>query len=189
MWKRRQDGKARDDRKNRDPTVSDQKKGRSESVANNKPLKPRRNESNRTVPSRSEIEKRASDQKSDSDLTKKQALTAPLTQKYAGMKHPDLPIRSTLDPGTPAEQHKKWLSDDPKRFHKIQKEIDEWIEQLNDLKGKTGGVKELWRKGKGDINLVERLPDRDGSDQCQRRTSCLKNPGSLSTIYAILPPP
>ena len=61
-------------------------------------------------------EKRARNRKrNDPDPAKKQAPTALLMQKYAGMKPPDLPIRSSLEPGMPTEQHKKLLSDDPKR--------------------------------------------------------------------------
>ena len=113
----------RQDRK--DTTAGDRKKKeRSESVVNNEPRKPRRNENDRNFPRRGEREKRAGDRKNDSNLTKKQEPTALLTQKYAGLSHSKLPIRSTRDTGTPAEQHKKWLSDDPKRFHKVQVEIE-----------------------------------------------------------------
>ena len=71
------------------------------------------------------------------------------------MGHYKLPIRSTSDKLSPAEQRKKWLSDDPKRFHKIQLEIDEWIKHFTISKKKPvvlgnfdGGGKEIliwWR--------------------------------------------
>ena len=57
--------------------------------------KPSRNESDHTFRRRWDREKRASDRRSDSDLTKKQTPTTPLTQKHAGMNYCNLPIRST----------------------------------------------------------------------------------------------
>jgi hypothetical protein len=46
------------------------------------------------------------------------------------MSHPYLPIRSLFEPGSPVEQYKKWLSENPLRIHQIRTEIDKWREHF-----------------------------------------------------------
>ena len=111
-----------------------------------KSIKPRRRESDYTVPNRSEIEQRVSGWQNGSDPCKK-APRASSAQEYEDMDL-DLPIRSMSDPGTPGEQHKRWLSDDPTRYHKIQKVIDKWVVHFTILKGKPVALERFYRKGK-----------------------------------------
>ena len=52
--------------------------------------------------------------------------TPTIPSRFKGLNHPDLPIRSIFEPGTPAEQYRKWLNDDPPRIHEIRPEIERW---------------------------------------------------------------
>ena len=101
--------------------ASDQKRERSESVINDEPRKPQRKEYNTNVPWKQGRVKRTRN-RNDYELMKRQAVAIP--SRYKCMKHPDLPICSILEPGTPAEQYRKWLNDNPPRIHKIHPVID-----------------------------------------------------------------
>ena len=57
----------------------------------------------------------------------------------------------------PTEQHKKLLSDEPKRFHKIQPEVDEWIEHFTISKGKPVVLENFDRKERDFLIETDRI--------------------------------
>ena len=68
-----------------------------------------RNDSKRTKPWLAEI-----------DWDRKYPLP---TSEFRGMsQYPYLSIRSICEPGTPAEQHKKWINDEPCRATEVEEE-------------------------------------------------------------------
>jgi hypothetical protein len=116
-------GKARN-QEARTERASDRKRERSVSVINDKPRKPQRKEHDTNVPGNRERTRDRTNHDS------KERQTPAIPSRFKGLNHPDLPIRSIFEPGTPAEQYRKWLSDDPPRIHKIRPEIDRWKEHF-----------------------------------------------------------
>ena len=89
-------------------------------------------------------------------------------------QHPYLPIRSIGEPGTPAEQHKKWINDEPCGETEVKAEKKRWINhfkqskigpaQSRDLDGE-GRKRSVWWHAflieTGDIELDDANYDRE----------------------------
>ena len=103
------------DQEDQTEKATDRKRERSASTINDKPRKPQRKENDTNVPGSLE---RTHD-RTDCD-----------SSRFQGLTHPYLPIRSLLEPGSPVEQYKKWLSENPLRIHQIRPEIDKWREHF-----------------------------------------------------------
>ena len=110
------------DQEERTEKASDQKRERSALAMHDKPRKPQRKDNDTNVPGNLE---RTRD-RTNYDSNERQMPAIP--SSFKGLNHPYLPIRSILEPGSPAEQYRKWLSDDPSRIHQIRPEIDRWKE-------------------------------------------------------------
>ena len=97
------------------------------------------------------------------------------TSEFKNMnQHPYLPIRSIGEPGTPAEQHKKWINDEPCRETEVKAEKKRWINhfkqskmgpaQSQDLDGE-GRKRSVWWHAflieTGDIELDDANYDRE----------------------------
>jgi hypothetical protein len=114
---------------------------------NDKPRKPQSKENDTNIPGSLE---RTRD-RTNYDSNERQ--TPAIPSSFKGLNHPDLPIRSILEPGTPAEQYRKWLSDDPPRIHKIRPEIDRWKEHFKLSKERPVALDDFDKTGK------EKSPD------------------------------
>lgn len=63
---------------------------------------------------------------------------------FKGMsQYPTLPIRSLNEPGTPAEQHRQWINDEPYRSTEIEGEIKRWIKHFIRTTGSPSTFKDL----------------------------------------------
>ena len=69
-------------------------------------------------------------------------------------QYPYLPIRSLGEPGTPVEQHKRWINDEPYRETEVKTEKKRWIKhfrrnkrsraQFQDLDGESRKRSNWW---------------------------------------------
>ena len=63
-------------------------------------------------------------------------------------QYPTLPIRSLNEPGTPAEQHRQWINDEPYRKMEVEEEIRRWVKYFKQTTGNPSQSKELDEEGK-----------------------------------------
>ena len=63
-------------------------------------------------------------------------------------QHPYLPIRSLGEPGTPAEQHKKWINDEPCRETEVKAEKKRWINHFMQSKKSRAQSQDLDGEGR-----------------------------------------
>ena len=63
-------------------------------------------------------------------------------------QYPYLPIRSLNEPGTPAEQHRKWINDEPCRETEVEAEKKRWINHFRQTKRSPAQSQELDGEGK-----------------------------------------
>jgi hypothetical protein len=103
------------DKDYRTEKATDRKRERSASAIDDKPRKPQRKDHDANVPGSSE---------------KTQDRVNYDSSRFQGMEHRSLPIRSTLELGSPVEQHKKWLNDNPLRIHRVRPMIAEWTDHF-----------------------------------------------------------
>ena len=60
---------------------------------------------------------------------------SPTRSEFKNMnQHPYLPIRSLSEPGTPAEQHRKWINDEPCRETEVTAEKKRWTNHFKQSK-------------------------------------------------------
>ena len=63
-------------------------------------------------------------------------------------QYPYLPIRSLNDPGTPVEQHRKWINEEPCRETEVEAERKRWINQFRQTKKSPAQSQEQDGEGK-----------------------------------------
>jgi hypothetical protein len=102
-----------EDEDDRTEKATDRKRERSASAIDDKPRKPQRKEHDANVPGSSEKNRATYD-----------------LSRFKDKEHKSLPIRSTNEPGSPVEQHQKWLNDNPLRIHQARHMIDTWTDHF-----------------------------------------------------------
>ena len=63
-------------------------------------------------------------------------------------QYPYLPIRSINEPGTPIEQHRKWINNEPCRETEVEAEKKRWINHFRQTKKSPAQSQELEKEGK-----------------------------------------
>ena len=63
-------------------------------------------------------------------------------------QYPYLPIRSLGEPGTPAEQHKRWINDEPCRETEVKTEKKRWIKHFRQSKKSRAQSQDLDGEGR-----------------------------------------
>jgi hypothetical protein len=109
----REKDKRVEDEDDRTERATDRKRERSASAIDDKPRKPQRKEHDANVPEKSEKNRATYD-----------------LSCFKDKEHKSLPIRSINEPGSPVEQHQKWLNDNPLRIHQARHMIDTWTDHF-----------------------------------------------------------
>ena len=68
--------------------------------------------------------------------------------KFKNMTYyPELPIRSISEPGSPSEQYRRWVNDEPCRATEIRSEIERWKRHFRLAKGKPVELEDFEQDG------------------------------------------
>ena len=136
--------------------TGDRKRERSVSVMNNEQCKPLKKKYNTHIAGGRETDRKTHDRtnhdrvrdRTNRDLMRGQAPLPPSTpSSFKGLSHPTLPICSILEPGTPAEQYRKWVNKIPPRSTEIRLMIERWIEHFKLAKERPVALDDFEEEG------------------------------------------